>query len=66
MKLVLEAEDSELFRVDKVTMEMPAPARIYESRICSRCGEKVMAPRLRQAGEQQLCIPCSEKKAPPG
>ncbi len=66
MKLVLAAPDSELFRVEKVTVEMPAPARIYESRTCSRCGEKVMAPRLQQADGQQFCIPCSEKKAPAG
>lgn len=64
MKLVLEAPDSELFQVEKVTLEMPAPARIHESRKCGRCGEKVMSTRLRQAGGQHLCIPCSNKKAP--
>ena len=66
MKLVLEAPDSELFRIEKLSVEMPAAARIYESRACSRCGEKVMAPRLQQTDGQQFCIPCSEKKAPAG
>jgi formylmethanofuran dehydrogenase subunit E len=64
MKLVLEAPDSELFQVEEVKVEMPAPARIFESRTCSRCGEKVMETRLRQAGGQQLCIPCSGRTAP--
>ena len=66
MKLVLEAEDAELFRVEEVALKMPAPAKIHQSMSCSRCGEKVMEPRLRQAGGEKLCIPCSEKAGSAG
>lgn len=60
MKSVLEADDSELFEVKRITLEMPEPARIYKSITCAACGEKVMEPRTRMVNGRVLCIPCSE------
>lgn len=61
MKSVLEADDSELFEVKRITLEMPEPARIYKSITCTACGEKVMEPRTRMVNGRVVCIPCSEK-----
>jgi formylmethanofuran dehydrogenase subunit E len=61
MKLILEADDSELFEVKKVKVEMPEPARIYQSLTCDSCGEKVMEPRTRSIDGRVLCITCSEE-----
>jgi formylmethanofuran dehydrogenase subunit E len=61
MKTVLETEDSQLFEVKRITVEMPEPARIYKSITCAACGEKVMEPRTRAVGDQVLCIPCKKK-----
>jgi formylmethanofuran dehydrogenase subunit E len=60
MKSVLEADDSELFEVKRITLEMPEPARIYKSIACAACGEKVMEPRTRMVNGRVVCIPCSE------
>ena len=61
MKTVLETEDSQLFEVKRITVEMPEPARIYKSITCAACGEKVMEPRTKGIGDQVLCIPCGKK-----
>jgi formylmethanofuran dehydrogenase subunit E len=61
MQSVLEAEDSALFEVNRITVEMPEPARIYKSITCASCGEKVMEPRTRMVDGQQMCIPCNSK-----
>ena len=61
MKSVLEADDSELFAVKRIRLEIPEPARNYKSIACATCGETVMEPRTREVGGQVVCIPCSEK-----
>ena len=62
MKSVLEADDRELFAVKRITVEMPETARIYKSKTCGSCGEKVMETRTREVGGKILCIPCSKEK----
>jgi formylmethanofuran dehydrogenase subunit E len=62
MEAILAADDAEMFAVKRVTVEMPAPARIYKSITCAKCGEKVMEPRTRLVAGQLLCIPCAEKE----
>ncbi|MBW2466143.1 MAG: TraR/DksA C4-type zinc finger protein [Deltaproteobacteria bacterium] len=61
MKTILAADDSELFEVKRVEIEIPEPARIYKSLTCSSCGEKVIEPRARNVNGQLLCIPCSSQ-----
>lgn len=60
MKTILAAEDSELFSVNRISVPMPEPARIYKSLTCEVCGEKVMEPRTRAIAGKVVCIPCSE------
>lgn len=60
MKSVLETDGAELFEVKRLTVEMPEPARIYQSITCASCGEKVMEPRTRDVEGKILCIPCSQ------
>jgi len=62
MKAVLEAEDSELFEISRITAATPEQAKIYPSITCAKCGEKVMEPRARKAAGSLLCIPCSQGK----
>ena len=57
MKAILAADDSELFKVSYPEIELPAPAMIYQTMKCTKCGEKVMAPKIFKG----LCIPCSKK-----
>jgi formylmethanofuran dehydrogenase subunit E len=66
MKSVLEADDSELFAVKRIRLEIPEPARIYKSLACAACGETVMEPRTREVGGQVICIPCSVKSEEQG
>jgi len=61
MKDVLEKAASELFDVKRIIPEMPEPARIFQSIVCSSCGEKVMETRTRDVGSKVVCIPCAEK-----
>jgi formylmethanofuran dehydrogenase subunit E len=62
MKSILEADNTELFAVKRIKLEMPEPARIYKSITCSSCGEKVMETRTREVEGKVMCIPCSEKE----
>ena len=41
--------------------EIPEKARIFNSVICSECGEKVMETRARVKNGQPACIPCAEE-----
>jgi formylmethanofuran dehydrogenase subunit E len=61
MNAILGADDAELFKVERVQVEMPEPARIYKSVTCAACGEKVMEPRTGMAEGKLFCIPCSKK-----
>ena len=61
MKDVLEKAASELFDVKRIIPEMPEPARIFDSMVCTSCGEKVMESRTREVGGKVVCIPCAEK-----
>jgi len=57
MKEILAADDRDLFKVSRPDISMPAPATIYQTMTCSKCGEKVMESRV----VDSLCVPCSEK-----
>ena len=56
---VLDIPDNELFNVSKLTIEVPAHARIFANVKCSACGENVMEPRARIKDGKPVCIPCS-------
>lgn len=44
--------------IQHLHIELPEYARIYESVLCSRCGEQLMAPRAVGTPEQPLCRVC--------
>lgn len=58
---ILQAAEEDLLSFSRPQVDLPAPARIYDTLICSRCGEKVMAARVVGEGDSAMCIPCAEK-----
>jgi formylmethanofuran dehydrogenase subunit E len=59
---VLEAPESGLLKIEKITADLPPAARIYQSLTCAACGEKVAEPRARIRDGKILCLPCFEKE----
>ncbi|MFW6132442.1 MAG: FmdE family protein [Planctomycetota bacterium] len=58
---MLARDPKELFEVRRdAAGELPAQARMHDSAPCERCGEMVMAGRLRRRDRRDLCIPCYE------
>ena len=56
---LLDANDSELFTIERKTITLPEYAPIFASVRCSRCGENVMETRVRMRDGKPVCIPCS-------
>ena len=50
----------ELFEVKKTTVRLPEKARLFDSCVCSRCGEVTGVNWIRLAGEETLCLDCYE------
>jgi formylmethanofuran dehydrogenase subunit E len=59
---VLEAPESGLLKIEKMTLTPPPEARIYRSLVCTACREKVAESKARIRDGNILCIPCSEKE----
>ena len=57
----LTAPLEEQFRIQHLKVEIPEYAPIYETRLCSGCGEGVMAPRLVAVNGRELCLTCAGK-----
>ena len=60
VKKILEADPESLFKIEEVSADLPAKARIMESRICDLCGEPTKADLLRNRNGERICIPCAE------
>ncbi|MEW6739734.1 MAG: FmdE family protein [Nitrospirota bacterium] len=60
MKAILDAPDSELLKMTRLKMQLPAEAKIYPSVKCEMCGEKVAEPKARVKDGKIVCIPCFE------
>jgi formylmethanofuran dehydrogenase subunit E len=56
---VLEADPESLFKVEEISPDIPAKARIMESGICDLCGESTKIDLLRRMNGKKICIPCS-------
>jgi len=52
---------TDVFEVEKVNLELPAAAAIYQTLQCAKCGEGVMEPRARLKSGQIVCLPCFER-----
>lgn len=57
---ILEAPEDQILKIQEIKLEFPEKARIFNSVICSVCGEQVMEPRARVRDGKPVCIPCSE------
>jgi formylmethanofuran dehydrogenase subunit E len=57
---ILQAPLKNLFEIKAPSEEVPSRARLHASVACDRCGEEVMATRIREVGDKRLCIPCSK------
>jgi len=59
---ILTAPEDALLNLKTVAIDEPPKARIHDSISCDRCGERVMATRIRQSGKRRLCIPCWDQE----
>jgi formylmethanofuran dehydrogenase subunit E len=58
---ILQMPLDEIFRVERVDVELPTRARIYPSTECAECGDMVSEHRCRVKDGKMVCIPCFEK-----
>ena len=59
-KKVLEADPESLFKIEEISADIPAKARIMESEICDICGEPTKGDLLHKMNSKKICIPCAE------
>jgi len=55
----LETPLEEQFNITSLSIKLPAYARIFDSQICSVCGEPVMEPRIRMQQGKPICLECA-------
>jgi formylmethanofuran dehydrogenase subunit E len=55
----LEVDLKEQFVVAEQTIRLPETARNMEAAVCSRCGEGVLAAKVKAEGSQNLCPACA-------
>jgi len=56
---ILSASDDAILSLKKVSIDLPKPAKIYNSFSCDLCHESVMETRLQGVKGQMLCVPCT-------
>jgi formylmethanofuran dehydrogenase subunit E len=56
---ILDVPDDQLFKVEKVNIDIPGYAKIHESAVCAVCGESVMSTRSRNRDGRSLCLVCA-------
>jgi len=56
---ILDVPDDQLFKVEKVTVDIPGYAKIHESAVCAVCGGSVMSTRSREKDGRSLCLTCA-------
>ena len=59
---ILDMDAESLFKIEKMTSEIPDKARIMKSGICDFCGEPAAVTFLRERGGKKICIPCAERQ----
>ncbi|RLC41502.1 MAG: formylmethanofuran dehydrogenase [Candidatus Coatesbacteria bacterium] len=56
---LLEVSEDEMFIIERKTINVPAYAPVFSSRICAFCNERVMATRMKERDGKPACIPCA-------
>jgi formylmethanofuran dehydrogenase subunit E len=59
---ILEADPESLFKIEEISPDLPAKARIMESGICESCREPTKVDLLRKINGKNVCIPCAERR----
>lgn len=59
---ILDAEAEFLFKIEEISTDIPAKARIVGSGICDFCGEPTKIDLLRKINGRRLCIPCAHQQ----
>ena len=60
-KKILDADFDFLFKIEEISPDIPAKARVIESGICDLCGEPTKRDLLLQRDGKQICILCDQK-----
>ena len=60
-KKILDADSDFLFKIEEISPDIPAKARVIESGICDLCGEPTKRDLLLQRNGKQRCILCDQK-----
>lgn len=56
--LILKTPPEEIMNITEVDIEIPPPAEVYETLVCTSCLEGVMRPLATIVDEQVYCLPC--------
>jgi len=62
VRKILEFRPEEVTTVEKVSVELPATAKIFTSIPCGCCGEMVADAKTNDYDGKKICIPCYLKK----
>lgn len=57
-KKILDADSDFLFKIEEISPDIPAKARVIESGICDFCGEPTKRDLLLKRNGKQICILC--------
>ena len=60
-KKILDGDSDFLFKIEEISPDIPAKARVIESGICDLCGEPTKRDLLLQRDGKQICILCDQK-----
>ena len=58
---IKEGRPEELFDVKEVKMQLPEPARIFQSYVCEECGERTAESMMRLENGRRGCLDCWHK-----
>jgi len=61
-KTILDRDSDFLFKIEEISPDIPAKARVIESGICDLCGEPTKRDLLLQRNGKQRCILCDQKQ----
>jgi formylmethanofuran dehydrogenase subunit E len=56
---ILDVPDDQLFKVEKVAVDIPGYAKIFDSAVCAVCGESIMSTRSCKKDGRWLCLTCA-------
>jgi formylmethanofuran dehydrogenase subunit E len=59
---ILRADTESLFKIEEITPEIPAKARIMDSGICDSCGEPTAIDFLGEINGERICIRCAARQ----